>query len=250
MYIMLCFLIFFLGYIFFGIAYRHMNQKLGLTNKTDITGGNILLVITLLILCGTLFLTRMIIPYLSSHQLLWITMPKKLTYVDKTTLFQCSFDYLFLMMLILIGWIDYEKQIIPNYLNGLILILGIFMQLCILILPLIEVEAIEGLASSEEMISEVVSFPERMIGLLIISVPIIFLGYFYKGSFGMGDVKFLVSAGFFMGWKNLVMGAFLGSAIASIVCIISLVRHKMDLKDKIAFGPYLCMGMALIILLG
>ncbi|MBQ6392307.1 MAG: prepilin peptidase, partial [Eubacterium sp.] len=157
-----------------------------------------------------------------------ITIPDRLKNVDKVTIIQCTFDFLFLMILILIGWIDYKKQIIPNILNGLILVLGVLMQIC-------------GM-----MLSETISFPEHIIGLFILSAPLILLGIFYNGSFGMGDVKLLASTGFFMGWKNLVMGTFLGSFIAAMICIISLIQHKMGLKDKIAFGPYLCMGMAIV----
>ena len=223
MYIMLCFFILILGYLVFGISFYLLKKREELkTIKISC------LLVVMLVLCGIIFLARLLIPYLSSTLSLWITIPDRLKNVDKVTIIQCTFDFLFLMILILIGWIDYKKQIIPNILNGLILVLGVFNQI------------------SNMMLAEPVILPERVIGLFILSIPLIIIGIFYKGSFGMGDVKLLASAGFFMGWKDLVMGTFLGSFIAAIICIVSLLRHKMELKDKIAFGPYLCIGMAIV----
>ena len=154
------------------------------------------------------------------------------------------------MILILIGWIDHKKKIIPNVLNGLILMLGVLMQICTVALPNIVVNTISGDPISDEMTIEIISFPERIIGMFILSVPLIIIGYFYRGSFGMGDVKFLVCAGFFMGWKDLVTGAFVGSFMAAILCTVLILLHRMNLKDKIAYGPYLCIGMALNTLFG
>ena len=230
MYIMLCFFVLFIGYLLFGIALYYLGRRIEL-HRTDFKP-----ILGLAILCGILYLGRMLIPYLSSFQPLWITIPERLKNVDKSTMIQCSFDYLFLMGLALIGWIDYKKQIIPNVLNVLILVLGVTIQICTVILP-------------EEMTSEFVSFPERIIGMFILSVPLAIIGSIYKGSFGMGDVKLLAGAGFYMGWKGIVMGTFSGTFLSALVCIIYLVRRKISLKDRIAFGPYLCVGMALVTVL-
>ena len=231
MYIMLCFCNLFIGYLLFGAVLYFSASRLKL-DRRDFKP-----IIGWFVFCGILFLGRMLIPHLSSVPSLWITIPDRLNNVDKTIVFQCSFDYLFLMCLILIGWIDYKKQIIPNVLNALILILGVTMQICTMILHW-------------EMISEIVSLSERIIGMFILSVPLVIIGVLYKGSFGMGDVKLLAAAGFYLGWKGLLTGAFTGAFIAALLCIISLARHQIGLKDKIAFGLYLCVGMALVTILG
>ena len=228
MYIMLCFFILFLGYLIIGISFYLLKKREVLKEiKLDY-----LPLIVMLILCGLIFLVRMLTPYLSPALSLWISIPEKLKNVDKAAAIHCSFDYLFLVVLVLIGWIDYKQQIIPNILNGLILVLGLFKLI------------------SDMVVAETIGFTEHIIGLLVLSVPLVIISIFYKGSFGMGDVKLLASAGFFMGWKDLVMGTFLGSFIAAIICIVSLLRHKMGLKDKIAFGPYLCIGIGIMTVAG
>ena len=240
--ILLCFFILLLGYLVFGISFYFLKRR----EELKTIKINCLPVVAMMILCGITFLGRMLIPYLSPTLSLWITIPDQLKNVDKVATIQFSFDFLFLMILILIGYIDYKKQIIPNILNGLIIVLGVLMLICDIILPFIVSKMFAGQSISKEVITETTSFPEHIIGLFILSIPLVIIGIFYKGSFGMGDVKLLASAGFFMGWKDIVMGTFLGSFIAATICIISLIRHKMELKDKIAFGPYLCMGMAIV----
>lgn len=171
-------------------------------------------------------------------------------------------DCLFMTLLAIIGCCDYKKKIIPNKLNGLILLLGVLMLIISILPPFARV-----IADSERIITlaedsffeggilsritiEIISLPDRILGLFVLSVPLILIRHFYQGSFGMGDVKFLACTGFYMGWKNLIIGTFTGSSLAAVICIISILRHRLSLKDKIAFGPYLCVGMACVTLSG
>ena len=67
---------------------------------------------------------------------------------------------------------------------------------------------------------------------------------------GWGDVKLGFLMGLVLGWPQIVTAywlAFLTGAIAGVILIV--VKHK-NLKTKIAFGPFLVLGLVIAKLWG
>ena len=61
---------------------------------------------------------------------------------------------------------------------------------------------------------------------------------------GLGDVKFAVLGGALIGIKLMPLWLFLSFLTGALVAIILVLWRKKGLKDKIAFGPFLVIGIA------
>ena len=65
---------------------------------------------------------------------------------------------------------------------------------------------------------------------------------------GFGDVKLMFTCGLIIGWKAIIVGFLIG-------CILAVVVHSLRMKltkedHKLAFGPYLSIGVYLAIFIG
>jgi len=130
----------------------------------------------------------------------------------------------FFSVLIVLSAIDWETQEIPYCLQISIALIGLFS----LLIP---------------------GFPgikERIIGMLIISVPMA-LGAMLN-AFGGGDVQLMFVSGFFLGWKAIVVAVFVAIFAAAIHAVIAL--KKKGAGTKIPFGPYLAFGLIVAVFLG
>jgi leader peptidase (prepilin peptidase)/N-methyltransferase len=74
------------------------------------------------------------------------------------------------------------------------------------------------------------------------------IAFIARGGFGMGDVKLTAMLGFLLGSKvvsALVLGILAGGLWAAIL----LAARRGGLRSSFAYGPYLCLGAAVAILL-
>lgn len=62
---------------------------------------------------------------------------------------------------------------------------------------------------------------------------------------GMGDVKYVLVAGLFLGPVATIVSLYLAFLTGGIISTILLVSRKKHLGEKIAFGPFLVIGTAL-----
>lgn len=60
---------------------------------------------------------------------------------------------------------------------------------------------------------------------------------------GFGDVKLAFLMGLVLGWPKIVVAYFLAFLTGALVGVILVLIKKMKMKGKIAFGPFLVMGM-------
>lgn len=95
-----------------------------------------------------------------------------------------------------------------------------------------------------------ITIVQRLIGAVCVSVPMLILTILIPGAFGGGDIKLMAAAGLFLGWKLTLISTALGILFGGAYGIAVLVTKKLDRKDHFAFGPFLCMGMALGLLFG
>jgi leader peptidase (prepilin peptidase) / N-methyltransferase len=81
----------------------------------------------------------------------------------------------------------------------------------------------------------------------VVMVPILLLYYFTKGrGMGFGDVKLAFAIGFFTGWLQGLLVLYIGFVLGAVSGIIMIALHWKKMKSKIAFGPYLIMGVAIM----
>lgn len=95
-----------------------------------------------------------------------------------------------------------------------------------------------------------ITLSQRAVGFFVISVPMLLLTLKIPGAFGGGDIKYTAVAGLFLGWQNSLLAAFLAIVSGGIYGGFLLLLKKSGRKDRFAFGPFLCGGMAIALLWG
>ena len=58
---------------------------------------------------------------------------------------------------------------------------------------------------------------------------------------GGGDIKLMAAAGFFLGWKNIILAFVIGCILGSVIHLIRMRFSKQN--HVLAFGPYLSAGI-------
>ncbi len=127
-------------------------------------------------------------------------------------------------ILIIICKIDIKERIIPNRLNGLILIVGILITI------------IDGANN----------FENHILGMFIVSGLMTFVNIGIKGAFGGGDIKLMASTGLLFGKTVILKSAFLGIFLSGAYGMILLVTKRKGLKDYFPLGPFLVFGIFIV----
>lgn len=138
------------------------------------------------------------------------------------------FAGIFIWILTIITVVDFMRMEIPSELNGLIYIMGV---LSFFLFPEI-------------------SLTSRLIGMLIISVPMQLIVFAVPGGFGGGDIKLMFVAGLFMGMKGIIAGFFIGLVLGGAYGVLQLAMRKLGRKEHFAFGPFLSAGMIVALFYG
>ena len=92
------------------------------------------------------------------------------------------------------------------------------------------------------------SYLSSLVGAVCVSVP--FLVFALCGVMGYGDVKLMAAVGVLLGIKGVLFAAFAGIVIGCFAAFIMKFKKTHDWKSEIAFGPYLCIGSYLSMLIG
>lgn len=133
--------------------------------------------------------------------------------------FQFIIAFITTALLISIAFIDLDKMTIPNSL------------VIALILP----------ALASFFIFPEINLISRLIGVFIVSAPMLLLTFIIPDAFGGGDIKLMTVAGFMLGFANTLLATFIALILGGGIAIFYLIK-KTDEKHM-AFGPYLCMGI-------
>ena len=114
-----------------------------------------------------------------------------------------------------IDWRIYE---IPNPLNLAILVLG-----------------------GVQLALDLGNWSLYVIGMFSVSLIFLALWFLTRGAgIGMGDVKLMGAAGLLLGWPRTLLAMLLGSILGSV---IHIARMRFGASSRLAFGPYLSMGL-------
>ena len=73
--------------------------------------------------------------------------------------------------------------------------------------------------------------------------------YLTKGM-GEGDIEIAGVCGLFLGVKQIILALFLAIMLGGAVGIIVILLNLKNIKDKIAFGPFIAIGTLIAILYG
>ena len=130
--------------------------------------------------------------------------------------------FLFLAVLMSVSVTDWYTNSISDRLLLVIIILG---MAAIWIFPEIEIM-------------------DRLLGTVIVSIPMLAVSIMATGAFGGGDIKLMAVCGWFVGWRANIYAAVIGLFAAGVYCSIQLIRGEITGKDTIAFGPFLALGLA------
>lgn len=130
--------------------------------------------------------------------------------------------FIYMGILTVVAMIDWNTKIIYDRFHIFIILLGI---------------AAIGLFPEHTL-------TDRLIGAVIISVPMLILSLLIAGAFGGGDIKLMAASGWLLGWRAMIPAIFIGILTAGIYCILMLAKGKMTRKDRFAFGPFLAIGLA------
>lgn len=139
--------------------------------------------------------------------------------------------FLFFCILTVVAFIDKDTMEIPDGCSIAIVLLAIAAALLPMVMP-------------------EVSLLSRVIGLVCVSLPMLLVTLAIPGAFGGGDIKLMAAAGLFLGWKLTVVSAAIAVLTGGIYGCWLLAAHKAGRKDQFAFGPFLCAGLGIGVLVG
>jgi len=68
-----------------------------------------------------------------------------------------------------------------------------------------------------------------------------------RDGIGLGDAKLLGASGAWLGWSGLPFVLLIAAAIGlASVAALRIVGRQIDAQDAVPFGPFLCMGIAIV----
>lgn len=143
--------------------------------------------------------------------------------------------------LVVITFIDFQEQIIPDELSYGLMIVG---TLC-------------SFFNKELFLQIIFYFPPVLnrlvasyVGLLAGGGILYFIAWISRGGMGGGDIKLAAGLGTFLGWENTLIMLGLSFLLGGIVGLILLVSGRKKRKDPIPFGPFIAFSALLVILFG
>lgn len=154
-----------------------------------------------------------------------------LVYLNYRFSFECLFVISLFTLLIIISFIDFDHQIIPDRLVLMIFILSMFR--CIYRCIFLNDNLLYYLG-----------------GIFAASGLLFILGLIIKDSVGGGDIKLMAASGVFLGFKLILLALFIGAIYAAVYSAFIVIFKKANLKTVIPFGPFLSLGIATAVLLG
>lgn len=84
----------------------------------------------------------------------------------------------------------------------------------------------------------------RLLGAVIVSVPMLLIALWVPGGFGGGDIKLMAASGLLLGTKEIVVAAFVSILTGGIYSAYLLITKQAQRETQFAFGPFLCTGLA------
>jgi leader peptidase (prepilin peptidase)/N-methyltransferase len=130
--------------------------------------------------------------------------------------------YLFLFsLLIVISFIDIDRQLIPDQLVLAVLVWGMAWQ----------------------FIAPELSWRHSLLGALLGGGILLLIAVISKGGMGGGDIKLMFAAGWVLGGWLTALALFIACVVGALIGGFLLATGIKKRKDPIPFGPFLAMGI-------
>jgi len=151
----------------------------------------------------------------------------------------------FCSSLIVITFIDFDHQIIPDVITLPGMLIGLALA------PLVMTHLIAPLPFHlERMLPHGlywIALVNSLIGLLAGGAPLFLIGWLWEKlrnveAMGGGDVKLMAMVGTLIGWKGVLLAIMFGAVSGSIVGVTLIALKKHEADKVIPFGPYLALG--------
>ncbi|MCL4406107.1 MAG: prepilin peptidase [Patescibacteria group bacterium] len=159
---------------------------------------------------------------------------------------------LFALSLLVLSFIDFYFQVIPDELN---LFIG-FLGLIFVFFGAWDKSFGPTEGSFIGYYASVLGFRQNIfINHLAAAVfaGLLFYGLIFltrgKGM-GVGDAKLALAAGLFIGWPDIVLALMFSFVLGGLFGFVALVSRKKKMKDLLPFGPFMAAGILLIVFLG
>jgi leader peptidase (prepilin peptidase)/N-methyltransferase len=165
---------------------------------------------------------------------------------------------LFLSIIIILVFTDYNHRILPNKLTLPGIVVGILLSpfqahgvyTDVFSLPL-RVNSLLGLGD----IPSLLPWTGSLLGVIVGGGPLFLVALAYetirrRQGLGMGDIKMMAMVGAFTGWQLALLTIFAGSLMGTIVGVFLMISRKMNMQGKLPFGVFLGAGSALSLFYG
>lgn len=90
----------------------------------------------------------------------------------------------------------------------------------------------------------------RLLGMICVSLPLLIIAVLIPNAFGGGDIKLMAAAGLYLGFRLTLLSFFLAVLVGGVYGLTLLISKKKTKKEHFAFGPFLCGGCIIALLLG
>lgn len=151
-----------------------------------------------------------------------------LTYLNATSIPDLVKLLGFFSLLVIISFIDLEKQIIPNPLVLIFFTWGLLWQFAY----------------------PSFSWSQAFLGLILGGGFLLLAALLSRGGMGGGDIKLMGAAGFALGFPLTGLALFTASLIGAAAGLTLLILGLKKRKDPIPFGPFLSIGIWISLLWG
>jgi len=143
------------------------------------------------------------------------------------------FSFIFTCALIVITFIDFDHQIIPDVISLPGIPLFFLLAVFFMDVPLLE----------------------ALLGILIGGGCLFAIAFFYelitkREGMGGGDIKLLAMLGAFLGWKSLFFILFVSSLLGAFVGISMMIAKGKNMKYAVPFGPFLSIAAVAYLFVG
>ena len=99
------------------------------------------------------------------------------------------------------------------------------------------------------LFTDLENWSQYVIGLFAVSVFLLLIDLVTKGrGIGHGDIKLMAATGLLLGWKLIIIAFIMACIIGTVVHLIRMAVMKVG--RKLAFGPYLSMGICIAMIWG
>ena len=127
-------------------------------------------------------------------------------------------------ILLLISIVDFKIHMIPDQLNMLLFLAGIW----------------------SSFVFQKITITGRVFGIFVVSIPFFIIAVLSSGGLGGGDIKLMAASGMLVGVTGNVFAACFGLLLGGFCGLFLLLTKRIGYKECFALGPFLCLGIAIV----